>query len=131
MIADTNFVLDCLVPDRRHADPARAIVAELRQTGVSAILTVSTIHEVVYVLGAPVKRNGYGCSRTSIRRYLEYVLHEPGFAIEEPDLIEEALRTFSGRAGLSFHDCYLAARARASRVKLITFDERLKRVTGN
>ena len=124
MIADSNFLLDTLVCDRKRHGRAIQIVQELRGHNRQAKVTAATLHEVVYVLSAARQKNGYGRQRQHVLSDIGAILEEPAFVFPEESLLRSAVGLYA-ESRLDFHDCYLAVLAKHGSTTLLSFDGKL------
>ena len=90
-----------------------------------AWIGIATIMELVWVM-----TRIYGTDQNGMVRILDSLLNRPLFAIEQPDVLHEALRLYrKGTTG--FADCLTAASARAAGCSTtLTFDKRAARDAG-
>lgn len=124
MIADTNFLLDLLFADRQRHKRALSVVSALRTKKKQAVVTAATAHEMVYILGAPTRRNGYGLSRADIHDAIGALAEEEAFAVQDGAAIGSALGLFDG-SRLDFHDCYVIAMAIAEDMAVLSSDKEI------
>lgn len=124
VIADANFVLDILVADRHRHGTAVNVVKKLRRKRRRAEITAATVHEIVYVLAAPVRRNGFGLPRSTVTRAVSAINEESSFDVSEKRAVHGALKLYAD-GKLDFHDCYLLALAGEGKRTLLSFDRDL------
>jgi predicted nucleic-acid-binding protein len=119
---DTNVLLRLLLDD--DAAQARAARAFQRAHG-SLFLSHAVLLEASWVLVS-----GYGFTRDKLAAVVEMLIDADGFVIQEPAVVQGALREFrSSRAG--FADCLILATARsAAMLPLGTFDKQLAKLEG-
>jgi predicted nucleic-acid-binding protein len=123
---DTNILVRLLVQDdAEQARRARRLVDECLATGERCLVSLPVLCELEWVL-----ETAYRASREQVAAAVRTLMTTPPFHLEEPDVVNAALRAYSkGRGGLPDHLVGGVARARGSRTTY-TFDRDLRRVEG-
>jgi predicted nucleic acid-binding protein len=89
-------------------------------------ISATVIFETVYVL-----HGTYGVPRALVTNKLVRFVGLPGIALEEADVIIEALNFWVARSPLSFGDCYHLALAKSLGLsKIYSFDKKMNRYPG-
>ncbi len=118
---DTNVLVRLLVRD----DPAQTSAAEAFVAS-GAWVSHLALAEATWVLDSLYER-----SAAQIAHALELLLEHRTLALQEPEVVTEALARFRSRPKLGFSDCLLVAIARKSgHTPLGTFDRDLAKLDG-
>jgi len=117
---DTNVLVRLLVRDNPvQAERALAFVLEHKPV----VVTHLSILELVWVL-----MSRYGHPKEKLCRIIEALLEMTELSIQQPALLEAALRTWEG-AKVEFADCFILETIKAaSATPLGTFDAKLGRM---
>ena len=123
---DTNVLVRFLVrDDEAQFQRAARLIDELSAADEEARLDLIVLCELVWVL-----RTGYGRSRAEIGSALEALLDAAPFAIEERDLVRQAVERFRSGKG-DFADYVIGLRnQRAGCTDTLTFDRKLRPAGG-
>ena len=119
---DTNVVVRYLTrDDEAQFRAAKRLLQEIEAAGETAYLSVVVLAELTWVLSI-----SYGFDRATLASTLEQLLRTVEFAVEDRDLVGEAVVEFaSGKAG--FADHLIGVRNRAAGCdKTATFDRALR-----
>lgn len=119
---DTNVLVRYLTQDEpAQARKANAVIEKTLVKGGSCYLSVVVLCELAWVL-----RGAYRLEKRAVLLALDRILETAGFAIEDRDLVREALEEFRvGRGDVA--DYVLGARNRAAGcTDTVTFDRSLK-----
>ena len=125
ILVDTNTILRYLlkdVPD--HYEKAEALFKKVRTGEQKIEITEGVLAEAVYVLS-----KYYLVPKQETVETLSTLLLYKGVAGRSRVEYIQALRLF-GETKLDFVDCLLAARAKARKADLFTFDKELLKVIG-
>jgi predicted nucleic-acid-binding protein len=118
---DTNVLVRLLT-----RDDARQLAAAEAFVGSGAWVSHLALAEAVWVLTAV-----YELDTPAIATAIEMLLNHGYLALEEPEVVSNALQQFRRRPGVGFSDCLMLELARkASHLPLGTFDRDLSRVEG-
>ncbi len=118
---DTNVLVRFIRRDDPEQEKRVLNVMRRAERGELALrVSAIVIAEVIWVLGSV-----YGYAPTAIADALRAFLIADGVAIDEEDVVIEALRLM--REGAAFIDAYVAALARSRREPVFTFDAGFKR----
>lgn len=119
---DTNVLVRLLVEDdEEQSRQAEAFVRSAGRVFVSHVVMVET---------AWVLTGAHGMTREQLSRALEIMLAMDSLAVERPEIVVEALKSFTNSKA-DFADCLIAATARAAgELPLATFDHDASRLPG-
>ncbi len=114
---DTNVLVRYIMQDDPKQSPKATKIVESLDGMTSAYITLVSIVELVWVLGA-----SYHLTRAQVAQALDGIMRTKQFKIESADQVIRALRVF--KAGRSdFADCLIERSAdSAGCEKTITFD---------
>ena len=116
-LLDTNLVLRFLLGEPEdQATAAGRVFARAERGELELVLLPAVTAEVVYVL-----QSFYKTDPGDISDALEAVLHLPGVACDEANVLQDALRRYR-ETRVSFIDAYLAAVAKARAAAVASFD---------
>lgn len=125
-LIDTNVVLrHVLNDDPKQAALVKSVFVTLRSGEKSAIILESVLAECVYIL-----LHYYEVPKEELVEKLDGVLRYPGIVNRDKHDLREALKLFAENT-LDFVDCILVAKARIGELKLVTFDEKLRKLNDN
>jgi len=118
---DTNVLVRLLArDDAAQVAAAEAFVAK------GAWVSHLVVAEALWVLEAVYERD-----TKALAQAVDMLLEHEHLTLQEPDVVQAALSTFLGQAGVAFSDCLIVAIARkAGHVPVGTFDRKLGRVEG-
>ena len=118
---DTNVLVRLLTrDDARQVTAAEAFVEKGAWVSHLALAEATWVLALVYELEA-----------SAIATAVEMLLNHRDLALEEPEVVSNALQHFRRRAGLGFSDCLMLKVARkAGHLPLGTFDRALGRLPG-
>lgn len=119
---DTNVVVRYLTrDDEAQFRAAKRLLQEIEASGETAYLSVVVLAELAWVLAI-----SYGFDRSTLASTLEQLLRTVEFAVEDRDLVGEAVAEFAaGKAG--FADTLIGVRNRAAGCDTTaTFDRALR-----
>jgi predicted nucleic-acid-binding protein len=119
---DTNVVVRYLTrDDEAQFRAAKRLLQEIEAAGETAYISVVVLAELTWVLSI-----SYGFDRATLASTLEQLLKTVEFAVEDRDLVAEAVVEFAaGKAG--FADYLIGVRNRAAGCdKTATFDRALR-----
>jgi predicted nucleic-acid-binding protein len=114
---DTNVLIRLFVddPNRGQVEAARRLA---RETTEPIRISVVVLIESIWTL-----RRHYGIKKAGLLRFLNMVLDNRAFSVENRVAIEDALETYN-RTRLDYGDCLIEAVNRASGVRTTyTFDQ--------
>lgn len=116
---DTNVLVRIITrDDRRQATVADTFIAS------GAWVSVLALAEATWVLTSV-----YGMSPTELATSVRMLLDHEQLTIQDPDVIESALETFTSKPRIGFSDALLLELARkAGHLPLGTFDRELGRL---
>lgn len=117
---DTNVLLRILVGD----DPAQvaAVRKLLARPGAGAFF----VNQIVLAECAWALKGAYKMNRNDIVRGFQGLLDTPAFAVEEPEIVTEALAYYQ-QTTVDFADCLIAARNAANGcAHTVTFDKKMR-----
>jgi predicted nucleic-acid-binding protein len=118
---DTNLLVRLLVRD----DPAQVRLAESFVAG-GAWASQLVLAETVWVLDAVHER-----TPVQIAAAIELLLNHEHLALQDPEVVAQALVQFRARPTLGFSDCMVLEIARkAGHLPLGTFDRALAKIDG-
>lgn len=118
---DTNILVRLLTRD----DTAQVLKAEAF-VGHSAWVSQLVLAETLWVLDSV-----YGLNAKAIATSVEMLLNHQKLVLQDPEVIEAALRHFRARPALGFSDCLVLEIARkAGHLPLGTFDHGLAKLAG-
>jgi predicted nucleic-acid-binding protein len=118
---DTNLLVRLLVRD----DPAQVLLAETFVAG-GAWVSHLVLAETVWVLDAVHER-----SQAQVAAAIELLLNHEHFALQDPEVVAQALAQFRTRPAVEFSDCMVLEIARkAGHLPLGTFDRALAKLDG-
>lgn len=118
---DTNILVRLLTRD----DPAQVLKAETFVEN-GAWVSQLVLAETLWVLDSV-----YGLNAKAIATSVEMLLRHRKLVLQDPEVIEAALRNFRARPALGFSDCLVLEVARkAGHLPLGTFDRRLAKLEG-
>jgi predicted nucleic-acid-binding protein len=118
---DTNLLVRLLVRD----DPAQVTLAE-SFVAAGAWVSHLVLAETVWVLDAVHER-----TPAQIAAAIELLLNHEHFALQDPEVVAQALAHFRTRPTLGFSDCMVLEIARkAGHLPLGTFDRALAKLDG-
>lgn len=118
---DTNLLVRLLVRD----DPAQLKLAEAFVAG-GAWVSHLVLAETVWVLDAVHER-----TPAQIARAVDLLLDHEHLAVQDPEVVGQALAQFRARPTLGFSGCLVLEIARkAGHLPLGTFDRALAKLTG-
>jgi predicted nucleic-acid-binding protein len=118
---DTNGLVRLLTQD----EPTQAALADAF-VEPGAWVSLLALAEATWVLATVYDRNP-----RQIALAVEMLLNHRCLALQEPDTVESALRSFRRRPALGFSDCLIVELARkAGHLPLGTFDRDLSKVDG-
>lgn len=120
---DTNVLLRLLIDDPaalEQCDVARARVRAEDRIFVPFVAVV----EAVWVL-----RASFGYSKQQILAAFGRMLEKESYRIAREDVFRDALHAFAG-TNVEFGDCLIHAEAQREGAKLLTFDKKLRRLSG-
>jgi len=119
---DTNVLVRYLTrDDEAQFRAAKRLLQEIEASGETAYLSVVVLAELAWVLAI-----SYGFDRSTLASTLEQLLRTVEFAVEDRDLVGEAVAEFAaGKAG--FADHLIGVRNRAAGCDATaTFDRALR-----
>lgn len=121
LAVDTNVLVRLLVRDEpRQLDAAERFVEK------GAWVSQLVLAETLWVL-----QSVYGLSEAQIGVAVEGLLRHKDLSLQEPEVVEAALRQFRMRPSLGFSDCLVLENARkAGHLPLGTFDRQLAKLDG-
>lgn len=125
MIAlDTNLVIRFLTrDDEAQAARVRRLIEACVRGGESCLVSNPVLCELEWVL-----ESVYHAGRADVAAAVRALLSTPPFVVEDAELVERALRSYStGKGDLSDHLIGQVARSRGARTTY-TFDRDLRRV---
>jgi predicted nucleic-acid-binding protein len=125
VIVDANVLLRSLDRAGGQAAAVRARVKNARATGERLIVLSATVLEVAYVLESAAA--GYGWEREQIAQAVEAIVEDPAFAVEHAHALRAAAATYRERS-IDLHDCLLSAVATERGLKVLSFDDDLRRL---
>jgi predicted nucleic-acid-binding protein len=118
---DTNLLVRLLVRD----DPVQVRLAESFVAG-GAWVSHLVLAETVWVLDAVHERTS-----AQIAAAIELLLNHEHFALQDPEVVAQALAQFRTRPTIGFSDCMVLEIARkAGHLPLGTFDRALAKLDG-
>jgi predicted nucleic-acid-binding protein len=118
---DTNMLVRLLVRD----DPAQVLLAETFVAG-GAWVSHLVLAETVWVLDAVHER-----TQAQVAAAIELLLNHEHFALQDPEVVAQALAQFRTRPAIGFSDCMVLEIARkAGHLPLGTFDRTLAKLDG-
>jgi predicted nucleic-acid-binding protein len=118
---DTNLLVRLLVRD----DPAQVLLAETFVAG-GAWVSHLVLAETVCVLDAVHER-----TQAQVAAAIELLLNHEHFALQDPEVVAQALAQFRTRPAIGFSDCMVLEIARkAGHLPLGTFDRALAKLDG-
>jgi predicted nucleic-acid-binding protein len=118
---DTNLLVRLLVRD----DPAQVLLAETFVAG-GAWVSHLVLAETVWVLDAVHER-----TQAQVAAAIELLLNHEHFALQDPEVVAQALAQFRTRPAIGFSDCMVLEIARkAGHLPLGTFDRALAKLEG-
>jgi predicted nucleic-acid-binding protein len=118
---DTNLLVRLLVRD----DPAQVLLAETFVAG-GAWVSHLVLAETVWVLDAVHER-----TQAQVAAAIELLLNHEHFALQDPEVVAQALAQFRTRPAIGFSDCMVLEIARkAGHLPLGTFDRALAKLDG-
>jgi predicted nucleic-acid-binding protein len=118
---DTNLLVRLLVRD----DPAQVLLAETFVAG-GAWVSHLVLAETVWVLDAVHER-----TQAQVAAAIELLLNHEHFAMQDPEVVAQALAQFRTRPAIGFSDCMVLEIARkAGHLPLGTFDRTLAKLDG-
>ncbi len=120
---DTNVLLRLLVDDPDSPGQCEAARARLREEDRIFVPFV-TVVEAVWVL-----RASFGYSKQQILAVFGRMLEKQTYRIAREEIFRDALQAFAG-SNIEFGDCVIHAEARREDAELLTFDRKLKRLSG-
>lgn len=125
ILVDTNAILRYLLKDVPHLyERAEELFGKVRTGEARVEIAEGVLAEVVYVL-----LKFYRVPKKEAVETLSTFLLYKGIAGRSKEEYVQALRLF-GRTNLDFVDCLLAARAKARKLDLFTFDKELLKAMG-
>lgn len=114
---DANVVLRCLIRDDERLFSLASGVMEMAERGeVRLHLSPLTVAEMVWVLDS-----FYEYPREQVAEVVSSFVRADGVAVEERDLIIEAIEDYSN-LNVDFIDAYIAAKASLTKWPVVTFD---------
>lgn len=121
LAVDTNVLVRLLVRDEpRQLDAAERFVEK------GAWVSQLVLAETLWVL-----QSVYSLTEEQIGVAVEGLLMHKDLSLQEPDVVEAALRQFRTRPSLGFSDCLVLESARkAGHLPLGTFDRQLAKLDG-
>lgn len=126
MIVDTNVLLRSL---DRTAQPqplaAGRRIASARAARVRLTVLSATMLEMAFVLHSP--NAGYHWDKSDVVDALEAVLDDEAFAVEHSVAMKTAVSTYRTRS-MDLHDCFLSALANERDIKVLSFDDDLRKL---
>lgn len=117
MLIDANILLRLILQDNQQLFNAAKVA--LMQPEKTCIVSSIILAEVIYVL------RGMGFERENTSVAIGQLLEHPSFVYDEPCL-ERALSNYT-TSNLDFADCYLLARAKREKIKVLTLDKAIKK----
>jgi predicted nucleic-acid-binding protein len=118
---DTNLLVQVLVRD----DPAQVLLAETFVAG-GAWVSHLVLAETVWALDAVHER-----TQAQVAAAIELLLNHEHFALQDPEVVAQALAQFRTRPAIGFSDCMVLEIARkAGHLPLGTFDRALAKLDG-
>jgi predicted nucleic-acid-binding protein len=118
---DTNLLVRLLVRD----DPAQVLLAETFVAG-GAWVSHLVLAETVWFLDAVHER-----TQAQVAAAIELLLNHEHFALQDPEVVAQALAQFRTRPAIGFSDCMVLEIARkAGHLPLGTFDRALAKLDG-
>jgi predicted nucleic-acid-binding protein len=118
---DTNLLVRLLVRD----DPAQVLLAETFVAG-GAWVSHLVLAETVWALDAVHER-----TQAQVAAAIELLLNHEHFALQDPEVVAQALAQFRTRPAIGFSDCMVLEIARkAGHLPLGTFDRALAKLGG-
>jgi predicted nucleic-acid-binding protein len=118
---DTNVLIRLIT-----RDDAKQVAAAEAFVDSGAWISHLVLAEAIWVLTA-----GYELNSVTIATAIEMLLNHKSLALEDPDVVSNALQFFRQRPALGFSDCLLIEVARkAGHLPLGTFDRTLGRIPG-
>jgi predicted nucleic-acid-binding protein len=118
---DTNLLVRLLVRD----DPAQVLLAETFVAG-GAWVSHLVLAETVWVLDAMHER-----TQAQVAAAIELLLNHERFALQDSEVVAQALAQFRTRPAIGFSDCMALEIARkAGHLPLGTFDRALAKLDG-
>jgi predicted nucleic acid-binding protein len=125
ILVDTNTILRYLLKDVPHLyERAEELFGKVRTGEQRVEINEGVLAEVVYVL-----LKFYRVPKKEAVETLSAFLLYKGVAVRSKAEYVQALRLF-GNTNLDFVDCLLAARAKARKLDLFTFDKELLKAMG-
>ena len=119
--ADTNVLVRVLARD----DKEQVEIADSFVAG-GAWVSLLVLQEAIWVL-----ERAYGVDRKQQALVIGMLLEHDSIALESPEVVASALKTFRGIPRLEFSDCLILELARRSgHQPLGTFDQRLAKAEG-
>ncbi len=120
---DSNILLRFITREPpEQARAARRLIARAAEGELVIRLSDVVIAEVVWVLGS-----FYGRERAEIADTLRSFVLADGVAVEDADVVLEAMRSMAER-NVAFVDAYVAATARRKRQPVASFDAGFRRL---
>jgi predicted nucleic-acid-binding protein len=120
-VVDTNLLVRLLVRD----DPAQVLLAEAFVAG-GAWVSHLVLAETVWVLDAVHER-----TQAQVAAAIELLLNHEHFAVQDSEVVAQALAQFRTRPAIGFSDCMVLEIARkAGHLPLGTFDRALAKLDG-
>ncbi len=128
---DTNIFLRHLTrDDPSKAEACRELFRQVEQGAVEVWTSDLVVSEVVYVLAAPTKRNGYGYSRETIRDGFLPLLSLKGLSLPAKALYPRIFELYV-TLKIDFADAYSAALVEASpEAELYSYDADFDQIQG-
>jgi predicted nucleic-acid-binding protein len=118
---DTNVLVRLFV-----ADDAKQTERAFHFIGTGAWVSHLVLTETIWVLSS-----FYSLNRASLVRGIETVLSNKSLALQERDVVADALELFREHKGVDFSDCLIMSTARKNgHTPLGTFDAKLARIDG-
>lgn len=122
-LIDTNCILRYILNDiPKQADLIEKHFLQAKEGKITILVPLLIIGELIYALTKFYKFN-----KKKVIENIDSILHLEYLDIEERDLLQEALELYSPK-NISFVDAIFCAQARLEGRKLLTFDERLKKL---
>ena len=123
---DTNVLVRLLTRDNEaQCAAAVRVIQAAAEEGAPALISSGVLLETEWVL-----RSRYKLLPAEIRRAFNAILETHELVVQEPAILEEALKLWRSLAGADFADCMHVANAIQHVRTLVTFDQAAARLPG-